>query len=110
MATYNGKIVQYAATSAANTAQTVTATPAKAYRVLWVSLNCSGGTATLTLNLDAIAGAAYDLTIDSVATQAETFWQPSSDLILAPGDEFDAVAGAAGASNTTSVIVTVQLI
>lgn len=100
-------------TSAANTAQTVSAgggaagaADAVRRKVLYVLVAYSAApTQTgVTITVNAGAGASYDTTLlTGDANTRYSYWTPDTNLILFPDDSLDVVAPAAGGAVTSSI-------
>ena len=83
-------------TGTANLAFAGTVRPGQHYRLVSVSCNFSAAPTTsenFTIELDAAAGAIYDLllyTLDpSAGATTDILWQPDEEIILGPGDAVD---------------------
>ncbi len=108
---YTGKFLTYSGTSSANAAQTVTANPGRAFRLVSVSVDYSAsGTGTLSVNLDSILGTGFDNVIQANSTAITHYYLPAGDAIFMAGDEVDAVCGAGGGTDTSACIVTIELV
>jgi len=83
-------------------ALSTTVSPAAECQILSVSIHLGSASATaenLTITLDSLGGAAYDVVLDAqdMNTVADYIWQPSTPFFLANGD---ALALAWANSNT----------
>lgn len=105
--TNSGRTEQtWVATSAANTAQTVSTNAVGAKRIRQVTVKYSAGASvTATCTLNAVAGAGYDTLLQSIPLAGATdgVWVPDYEVILQDGDALDVLAPAGGSGVTSSV-------
>ena len=100
--------VQFAGTSAANTAQTVSTGTGTRYKVRWITVAYSAApTQTgVTIALDSSQGAAYDTDLYTGSANVRyTFWQPDDDFPILGTDQIDVTAPAAGGAITSSIVI-----
>ena len=81
-------------TGAAAIANSATVPAGMCYRLVSVSVHfgvAPAAAASMTITLNAIAGAAYDTLLDTQAMAGLTdyLWQPDDDLVLVAGDAVD---------------------
>ena len=107
----NGMLHLFVATSAADTAQTVSTNDDSTYRLLHVDVAYSAApTQTgVTVTLNSGAGADYDtLLVTGTANARYTVFIPEGVYMIARGDAIDVVAPAAGGVITSSVSIYVE--
>jgi len=101
-----GTIVTFSQTSAANTAQTCSTDGLVPYKILYATMDATGSaTSAVTYTLNSVVGSAYDTLLESDGAATSATFTPAWDCILRTGDALDVAAGAAGGSDTTSVVI-----
>ena len=105
----SGRYYKEVATGAAAIATTVAPSGAWRLDLVKVHLSGAGGAGDLTITMDAIAGAAYDVVVLSQDMTAVTdlVWMPDNELIMTADDEIDiAWANAGGKTNGIEIFIT----
>lgn len=101
-----GTLAIFSQTSAAPGAQTCSTDGLMPYKILFVTMDCSGSaTATCTYTLNSALGTTYDCLIESDASATSAVFIPAFDLILRTGDALDVAVGTAGGSDTTTAVI-----
>jgi len=98
--------VRTVGTSAANSAQTVSADGPGILRQ--VTVKYSGSVSqTVTVTLDSGAGAGYDTLLQNITLSSATdgVFLPDADIVINTGDQIDVTAPAGGAGVTSAVTV-----
>jgi hypothetical protein len=106
-----GGVERWVATSAANTAQTVSTAVGEVRRVVLVAIFYSAPPthAGITITLNSGAGAAYDTPLNTPAANAQSLiWVPTTEFVILPDDAIDVVAPAGGGVITSSVIIVTE--